>query len=136
MRKKTAIANWNGMNWIRQNKRFALYLRDDCRCVYCRRALGDKGVKMTLDHVVPRSLGGDNAADNLITACSKCNSKRGNLPVEEFADALMAMGADPTQVYSRLKDQLSRPFDVAAGRALREEHRALRQAKKEARRAA
>lgn len=115
--KKTSD-KWNGMNWIRQDKRFALYLRDDCRCVYCLRALGTKGVRMTLDHVVPRSLGGDNAAENLVTACSRCNSRRGNLPVAAFAEVLIEMGADPTAVYGRLKEQLARPVDRRAGKKL------------------
>lgn len=35
----------------------------------------------TKDHLVPRSLGGTDALDNLRPAHMKCNSKRGNRPV-------------------------------------------------------
>jgi hypothetical protein len=41
-------------------------------------------VLMTKDHIIPRSKGGSDHIDNLQTMCSKCNSKKGNLPFEEF----------------------------------------------------
>lgn len=105
-----------GMNWIRQEKRAAIYLRDNCRCTYCLRG-AESGVKLTLDHVVPYYLGGANSADNLVTACFDCNSLRRDLPVEEFADLLSDRGVDPSGVFGRIKASLSAPIDVAAGRA-------------------
>ena len=41
----------------------------------------------TLDHIVPRKKGGSNHESNLITCCSTCNSKKGELDLHEFADA-------------------------------------------------
>jgi 5-methylcytosine-specific restriction endonuclease McrA len=55
--------------------RLAIYLRDDCRCIYCGHAITKKTA--SLDHVVPRSLGGATNPSNLITACFCCNKNRG-----------------------------------------------------------
>ena len=35
-------------------------------------------VLMTRDHIIPKSLGGNNTVQNLRVSCSDCNSKRGN----------------------------------------------------------
>ena len=76
--------SWNGMNWIRQEKRLAIHLRDGCACMYCGATMED-GTVLTLDHVKPHVKGGSNSERNLVTACRKCNSSRGDRPVEEFA---------------------------------------------------
>lgn len=52
-----------------------LFLRDGHRCGYCgrhRRELGDRE-RLTRDHLVPRSKGGADRWDNVVTACSSCN---------------------------------------------------------------
>lgn len=58
-----------------------VYLRDDYTCQYC----GDQpGVEqLNLDHVVPRSRGGDASWDNLVTSCKSCNLKKGRALPEE-----------------------------------------------------
>lgn len=76
-----------GMNWIRQEKRLAIYLRDGLACVWCGQAVED-GVKLTLDHVICHVDGGSNHESNLVTACHGCNSRRGDRPVEDFAAAV------------------------------------------------
>lgn len=53
-----------------------VFLRDEYKCQYC-------GVNVThrtatLDHVLPQSHGGKSSWDNCTTACSNCNSKKGN----------------------------------------------------------
>ena len=73
-----------GMNWIRQTKRLAIYLRDGMACAYCAATIED-GAKLTLDHLTPYSDGGSNSASNLVTCCHKCNSSRGNRDWREFA---------------------------------------------------
>jgi len=72
------------MNWIRQDKRLAIYLRDGLACMYCGAAVED-GVQLTLDHIKPASKGGSNSERNLVTACHKCNCSRAARPVAEFA---------------------------------------------------
>lgn len=64
----------HGMNWIRQAKRLAIYMRDNFSCLYCGTGIEQAEIILTLDHVVHH---GSNDATNLVTACMDCNvSKR------------------------------------------------------------
>ena len=84
---KRAARNWNGSKWIRQDKRLAIYLRDGMACAYCGSTV-EEGASLTLDHVVPHSVGGTNHEANLVTACTRCNCSRGNRTVTAFARAV------------------------------------------------
>lgn len=55
-----------------KGRRKKIYERDGHKCVYCGSA-----ESLSLDHVVPRSKGGSNSEDNLVTACQPCNSSKG-----------------------------------------------------------
>jgi 5-methylcytosine-specific restriction endonuclease McrA len=46
-------------------------------CAYCGRT-PRKGQKLTKDHLVPVSTGGKTCIDNIVPACSSCNSSKGN----------------------------------------------------------
>lgn len=62
-----------------------LFARDNYTCQYCGRHQGDlkKLERLTREHVKPISKGGATTWDNVTTACSTCNSKKGNkLPME------------------------------------------------------
>lgn len=62
-----------------------LFARDHYTCQYCGRHKNELGRKerLTREHVKPISRGGANAWDNVTTACSTCNHKKGNhLPFE------------------------------------------------------
>lgn len=72
-----------GMNWIRKEKRLAIYIRDGLACCYCGEGV-EEGAKLTLDHYLPRCKGGTNDASNLLTACHRCNSYRQSKTVHEF----------------------------------------------------
>lgn len=50
--------------------------RDNYQCQYCKNHFHSD--KLTLDHVIPKSRGGDNSWNNLVAACKKCNQKKGN----------------------------------------------------------
>lgn len=47
--------------------------RDGYRCQYCGRRLS----RLTVDHVIPRRLGGKHRWDNVVSACPSCNRKKG-----------------------------------------------------------
>lgn len=109
-----------GMNWIRQEKRLAIYLRDGMACVYCGAAVED-GATLTLDHVHPVSRGGSNDATNLVTCCSRCNSSRGARSVAEFADAVAGYlnhGTDPAEIVAHVRRTARRVLPVAEAKAL------------------
>jgi 5-methylcytosine-specific restriction endonuclease McrA len=63
----------------RKISRRALFARDGWRCQYC----GTEGGKLTLDHVVPRSRGGESSWENVVTSCSPCNLRKGNRTLDE-----------------------------------------------------
>jgi len=44
------------------------------RCRYCRRPLTRR--EATIDHVIPRRLGGSDDENNLVAACQPCNSRK------------------------------------------------------------
>ena len=52
--------------------RFNVFLRDKFSCQYCGSAK-----ELTFDHLLPRSKGGQTNWDNVVTACSSCNVKKG-----------------------------------------------------------
>jgi 5-methylcytosine-specific restriction endonuclease McrA len=62
-------------------KRQNVIWRDQNQCQYC----GNKFCieNLTIDHILPRSKGGKNTWKNLVTACKKCNQKKGNKTPEQ-----------------------------------------------------
>ena len=58
--------------------RQAIFDRDRRRCVYCGASERD-GAPLSIDHVEPRYLGGDDSAGNVVTACRDCNREKANL---------------------------------------------------------
>ena len=62
-----------------------LFARDSYRCQYCHRTTAELKHRecLTRDHLIPLSRGGDNEWTNVVTACSTCNTRKGNhLPHE------------------------------------------------------
>jgi 5-methylcytosine-specific restriction endonuclease McrA len=77
----------------RKISRRALFARDGWRCQYC----GSMG-KLTLDHVVPRSRGGDSVWENVVTSCAPCNLKKGNRLLDEVEMHLSSPPRPPSPV--------------------------------------
>ena len=65
--------------------RRAVLRRDGYTCQYC----GAVTVRPTLDHVVPRWLGGGTTWTNLVTACRDCNQRKGGRTPEQAGMALL-----------------------------------------------
>ena len=59
---------------VKLNRR-NIYARDSSLCQYCGKKFPSQ--ELSLDHVVPRSLGGKTTWDNLVCACVYCNAKKG-----------------------------------------------------------
>jgi len=54
----------------------SVWTRDKGSCQYCEKKLTLKDC--TIDHVIPKSKGGDHSWDNVVIACRKCNQKKGS----------------------------------------------------------
>jgi 5-methylcytosine-specific restriction endonuclease McrA len=67
--------------------------RDKYRCQYCLARLPLS--KITYDHVFPRSRGGETTWDNVVCACSTCNSKKDNKTPEEAGMTLHTVPRRP-----------------------------------------
>ncbi|NQV06505.1 HNH endonuclease [bacterium] len=57
--------------------RRAVFARDGSHCQYCGAAAEN------LDHVMPRSRGGDHIWENVVAACRPCNTRKGDRTPEE-----------------------------------------------------
>lgn len=71
--------------------RFNVFLRDRFACQYC-----GSGDDLTFDHVLPRSRGGRTTWDNIITACSPCNLRKGGRMLRESGLHLRSRPFVPT----------------------------------------
>ncbi|RKQ49550.1 5-methylcytosine-specific restriction endonuclease McrA [Roseivirga pacifica] len=70
-----------------------VFKRDSNQCLYC-----GNGKDLTLDHVLPKSRGGQSTWTNLATACKKCNSIKGDKTPEEAKMPLAQKPFRPTYV--------------------------------------
>jgi len=105
-----------GGHWIRSTTRARIYQRDGYACVWCRADLRSTiGYGRTLDHVLPRSKGGSNRPENLVTACGTCNHSRQDRAAITFAYDL-AYAQDPApnrrQAATRAALILNRMLDL------------------------
>jgi 5-methylcytosine-specific restriction endonuclease McrA len=78
----------------RKISRRALFARDGWRCMYC----GTTGGRLTLDHVVPRSRGGESSWENVVTSCAPCNLRKGDRLLEEAGLVLLRLPRPPAPV--------------------------------------
>jgi 5-methylcytosine-specific restriction endonuclease McrA len=63
----------------RKITRKAVLARDAWTCQYC----GRQAPGLTVDHVIPRSRGGESVWENIVASCAPCNRKKGNLTPRE-----------------------------------------------------
>jgi len=59
--------------------RFMVLKRDGYRCTLCGATSQQKGVRLHVDHIIPRDWGGPTLPWNLTTLCGKCNEGKKNL---------------------------------------------------------
>ena len=61
-----------------QLTRTHIFKRDHHTCVYC-----GSTSSLTLDHIIPRSRGGQNTWENMVTSCFRCNNRKADQTPEE-----------------------------------------------------
>ncbi|WP_036900608.1 MULTISPECIES: HNH endonuclease [Prochlorococcus] len=81
-----------------------LLQRDNNCCQYC----GYTGDKLSIDHIIPRSRGGDDSWENVTTACLTCNVSKGNRTPQE---AKMPLRSKPYKPLSTLNFEASKQIN-------------------------
>jgi len=83
-----------------------IFKRDKSTCQYC----GSKK-HLTIDHVIPRSRGGENTWTNLVTCCSRCNVYKGNKTPKEANMKLINKPYEPSIFSSVLYDDAGKIWE-------------------------
>jgi len=65
---------------VSRRLRFEILRRDGHTCRYCGARAPD--VTLTVDHVIPTTLGGGDEPNNLVTACQPCNAGKSSTPAD------------------------------------------------------
>jgi 5-methylcytosine-specific restriction endonuclease McrA len=68
--------------------------RDGYKCAYCGR--GD--LTLTIDHIVPKARGGDDSWENLVSACTICNNRKGDRTPSEAGLSLLVRPFKPSHI--------------------------------------
>jgi len=66
---------------IHEPSRKNIYIRDKYCCQYCGKSL--RADKLTLDHIIPQSRGGQKNWENLVASCQPCNHKKADRTPDE-----------------------------------------------------
>ena len=79
----------HGLRFNRRN----VFARDGNRCQYCGQSFPTS--ELSLDHVIPRSRGGDACWENIVCSCVDCNAKKGGRTPKEAGMKLIRLPARP-----------------------------------------
>lgn len=69
-----------------------VFRRDNYTCQYC----GMKPSRLTIDHIIPRHMGGTHSWENLVTACPSCNHKKGGRTATQANMQLLSKPKTPS----------------------------------------
>jgi len=70
-----------------------IFARDKNSCQYCGKKYPT--TELSLDHIIPRSMGGKSAWENIVCACVKCNAKKGGHTLHEAGMRLIQKPVKP-----------------------------------------
>ncbi|MBI5199415.1 MAG: HNH endonuclease [Nitrospirae bacterium] len=74
-----------------------VFRRDDFTCQYC----GSREGTLTIDHVIPRSHGGESCWENMVVACQRCNLKKGDQTLKEASMRLLRRPTKPSFLFHK-----------------------------------
>ncbi|MFL7871388.1 MAG: HNH endonuclease [Anaerolineales bacterium] len=69
-----------------------VFRRDNYTCQYC----GRRDTALTVDHILPKRLGGEHTWTNVVAACPACNHRKGGRRLEEVQMHLLQIPREPT----------------------------------------
>ena len=93
----------------RKITRRAVFARDGWECQYC-----GARTALTVDHVIPRSKGGDSSWDNIVASCAPCNRRKGSSSPRQVG---MHLSRQPRTPNPNVFIQVASPTIPAAWRA-------------------
>lgn len=79
-------------------------LRDNFTCQYC-----GSGGNLTLDHIMPKSRGGEDSWENIVVCCVRCNNRKGDRAPEEVG---LKLSGTPYKPPSMLYLQMTRLSNI------------------------
>lgn len=83
--------------------------RDGHKCAYCGAEEAASAVHFHLDHLTPRSKGGEDTPTNLVLACARCNSARKDMSLRAWAEKAardLGIVVDPRKVRGQARRRL------------------------------
>lgn len=89
---------------VTKRLRFEILRRDDHTCQYCGAKAPD--VKLTVDHVVPTALGGDDKPTNLLAACADCNG--GKTSIAPDSPLVQSVAGEAAAYLLGMQDKMTR----------------------------
>lgn len=87
--------NIEGLRQFRCSKN-GIFTRDSWHCQYCNKIVTQNSA--TIDHVIPRAIGGKTTWQNCVTSCTKCNTKKGSKSLSESGLKLLKEPKIPTHL--------------------------------------
>lgn len=90
------LANVRVPRMVLRPTRANIILRDEETCQYC----GKHFRELTLDHVIPRSRGGQSTWENLVASCRACNGRKGNRLLKDAGMRLIRQPRPLEQEYA------------------------------------
>jgi 5-methylcytosine-specific restriction endonuclease McrA len=90
--RKTPQMHRKGVKFSRIN----VLTRDGQRCCFCNEKKPPRD--LNYDHVIPRAQGGKTSWTNIVTACKKCNSRKGNRTPSQAAMRMHFQPYAPTSL--------------------------------------
>lgn len=93
-----------------------LFRRDRCICAYCGKLFSEH--RLTRDHIIPSSRGGEDKWMNVVAACEKCNHQKDDRLLEECNMQLLYIPYTPNRAESLIlenRNVLACQMDYLAG---------------------
>lgn len=110
------IKLWNDLDASQEDE---MAKRERRSCHYCGVGMTKRGTKeprsATVDHIIPKSRGGNSSPINTVMCCRRCNGEKGNLTGVEYRAWIKAGRPNKEVFKSQIPDFQDRYFNNETG---------------------